>query len=228
MNRAIATHLTAFGLALLFGWLLWGRGPSQAAIDHALTRAERAEALAQANGREVEALTRRWQEREPQIRALVDSARQLRRHMRDRAHEAELHGAAAVALAAAGDTAAALRATQAQVQTMTLAYEGCLEATRLDSLALVRCQATSAEKDTALALHRQTVDGLLLAVTDLRQILVRLRPRRWAVGSVFQLGHLPLVGGGVDRDLGPVRVRIEVTDGPSEHLTGRLAIGLRF
>jgi hypothetical protein len=228
MNRSLLTHGAAVVVGLLAGWLLWGRGVSPAEVARVTARAVQAELLAKANALEVAALKRRWTEREPEIRALIDSARQLRNHMRERAHDAELHGAAAEALAAAGDTAAALRATQAQVQAITLAYEGCLEATRLDTLALARCQQSSAEKDTALALHGQTIDSLVNGSIGLRETLARLRPRRWAVGPVFQLGHLAPVGGGLDRDIGPARIRLEVTDGPSEDLTGRLAIGLRF
>lgn len=51
---------------------------------------------------------------------------------------------------------------------------------------------------------------------------------RWSAGPVWEAGHATPVGGYVDRDAGPLRVRVEITDGPAEPTTARLALGVRF
>lgn len=51
---------------------------------------------------------------------------------------------------------------------------------------------------------------------------------RWSAGPVWEAGRATPVGGYVDRDAGPLRVRLELTDGPAEPTTARLAAGVRF
>lgn len=54
------------------------------------------------------------------------------------------------------------------------------------------------------------------------------RRTRWSAGPMMELGRLTPVGGYIDRDVGPFRVQLSVTDGAQEPLTGRAAVGLRW
>jgi hypothetical protein len=80
-----------------------------------------------------------------------------------------------------------------------------------------------AARDT-LMLDREVVDGLVGIINHARQP----KPLRWAAGPVFELGRLVPVGGSLDRDLGPIRARLEVTDGPGEPVTARFGLEVRF
>ena len=73
------------------------------------------------------------------------------------------------------------------------------------------------------------VTALEAALAEARGGLVRARPApRWAAGAMWEPGRAVPVGGFVAREVGPLRLQLEATDGPTERPTARLAAGLRF
>ncbi len=66
-------------------------------------------------------------------------------------------------------------------------------------------------------------------IETLEGALRRSRPiPRWSAGALWEPGKPVPVGGYVSRDLGRLTVSLQVTDGPHEAATSRLALGARF
>lgn len=73
------------------------------------------------------------------------------------------------------------------------------------------------------------VQTLGARIETLEGALRRSRPiPRWSAGALWEPGKPVPVGGYVSRDLGRLTVSLQVTDGPHEAATSRLALGARF
>lgn len=220
--------LAAALAGLLLGWLLWGRGNPEEA-ERALDYAALVRARTASREKVIARLLAERDRLQATERAHEAAARTHQAEARDSAAAAARHAVDVQAALARGDNGAARAGAIAQANALGMAYQACDQAgVELDS-ALAACRADRAKGDTVLALRDQTIDEQAGAIDSLSRVARHARRMpRWAAGPVWEPGRLLPVGGRLDRELGPIRVSVEVTDGPAEGATGRIGVLLRF
>lgn len=215
-------------LGLGLGWLLWGRGPTGAELEAAIQAGAVLADSASALQSRIAVDSARWAADRGVIDSLARLATRLRADGRQQVQEAAGHHLTVEEAERRGDLPRALAGAKAEVQAWALAYQACDAAGVADSLALGRCRATSAEKDTALARRGATIDDLTAHVTRVDALLARIRPPpRWTAGALWEPGSPVPVGAWLSRRVGPLVVQLEGT-GDRGEARARVGVGLAF
>lgn len=129
-----------------------------------------------------------------------------------------------VQLLAGADTIRILAQDTSRSCSERLAWWGRLDSLQVDAGA--RCLAALGKLDSAATKadrHGQRSDSTLKEARGYLR-----RPPRWSLGPVWEAGRLTPVGGELLREVGPLRLGLQLTDGAGESATVRATLQLRF